>query len=221
MGWQAYSVGMVKRKSENISQQRSMNAMQVGYTRYDPKDATCNRERVAAVERELSSDEVEAQMSVDGSLQEDLFGDNQAQDLQPDRDAMDVRVEVQEPSMVDSSICDQSQAEDGESGAEEPVENQVTDGDDSIIDETLEISTVKDRARSKSKKYNIPSAIIPSDSEDEMPRPTRRQRAQRGSGAICAGVNAKFIRRNSNHFPSTASKKLQARWRRASSRESK
>ena len=134
---------------------------------------------------------------------------------------MDARVEVQEPSMDNYNVCEQSQDEDGDSGAEEPVENQVTDGDDSIIDKTLEIGTVKDRARSKSKKYNIPSAIIPSDSEDEMPRPTRRQRAQRGSGAICAGVNAKFIRRNSNQFPSTASKKLQARKGRAGSSQSK
>ena len=86
-----------------------MNAMHVGYTRYDHKDAPCNRERVEAVERELSSDEVEAQMSVDGSLQENLFSDNQAQDPQPDRDAMDARVEVQKLSMDDSNICDQSQ----------------------------------------------------------------------------------------------------------------
>ena len=57
-----------------------MNAMQVGYSRYDHKDASCNRERVAAVERELSSDKVKAQMSVKGSLHEDLFGDKQAQD---------------------------------------------------------------------------------------------------------------------------------------------
>ena len=53
-----------------------MNAMNVGYTRYDHKDAPCNRERVEAMERESSSDEIEAQMSVDGSLQEDLFGYN-------------------------------------------------------------------------------------------------------------------------------------------------
>ena len=123
--------------------------------------------------------------------------------------------------MDDSNICEQSQAEDGDSGAEEPVENQVTDGDDSIIDETLDISTVKDRTRSKSKKYKIRWAIIPSDSEDEMPRPSRSQRAQRGSGAFRAGVNAKFIRRNSNQFPSTASKKLQTRKGRAGSSKSK
>ena len=173
------------------------------------------------MERELSSDEVEAQMSVDGSLHENLFGDDQAQHPQPDRDAMDARVEVQEPSMDDSNICEQSQQEDEDSRAEEPVENQATDGDDSIIDETLDISTVKDLTRSKSKKYNIPSAIIPSYSEDEMPRPSRLQRGQRGSCAIRAGVNAKFIRRNSNQFPSTASKKLQARKGRAGSRKSK
>ena len=91
-----------------------MNAMQVGYTRHNHKDAPCNRERVAAMERELSSDEVEAQMSVDGSPHEDLFGDNQAQDQQTDRDAMHARVEVQEPSMDDSNIYEQSQIEDGD-----------------------------------------------------------------------------------------------------------
>ena len=64
---QAILVVMVKWKSKTISR-RSMNAMQVGYTRYDHKDVSCNRERVVAVERELSSDEVKAQMSVDWSL---------------------------------------------------------------------------------------------------------------------------------------------------------
>ncbi len=44
--------------------------------------------------RELSSNDVEAQMSVEGILNENLFGDNQAQDPQSDRDAMDARVEV-------------------------------------------------------------------------------------------------------------------------------
>ena len=84
---------MVKRKS-NIISPRSMNAIHVGYTRYDHKDAPCNRERVEAVERELSSDNVDAQMSVDGSMNEDLFGADQAQDPQPDRDAMDARAKL-------------------------------------------------------------------------------------------------------------------------------
>ncbi len=69
-------------------------------------DAPCNRERVAAVERDLSSDEVEVQKSVDGSLNENLFGDNQAHDPQSDRAAMDARVELSEPSMNDSNLCE-------------------------------------------------------------------------------------------------------------------
>ena len=109
-----------------------MNAMHVGYTRYDHKDAPCIRERVGAVERELSSDEVEAQMSVDGSLHENLFCDDQAQDQQPDRDAMDARVEVQEPSMDDSNICEQSQQEGEDSRAEEPLTQGGTSWDSRI-----------------------------------------------------------------------------------------
>ena len=83
-----------------------MNEMQSRYTRCDHTNASCNSERAAAVERELSSDEVEAQMSVDRSLHEDLFGDNQAQDQQSDRDAMHARVEAQEPSMDDFHMCE-------------------------------------------------------------------------------------------------------------------
>ncbi len=43
-------------------------------------------------------------MSVDGSLQEDLFGDNYDQDLQQVRDVMNVQEEVSEPSMDDSNV---------------------------------------------------------------------------------------------------------------------
>ena len=57
---------------------------------------------------------------------------------------MNAQVEVQEPSMDDSNICEQSQMEDGDTTAKEQYENQVSDGDDSIIDETLDLSAVKD-----------------------------------------------------------------------------
>jgi hypothetical protein len=42
-------------------------------------------------------------MSIAGSLQEDLFGDNQAQDLQQVRDVMNAQEEVSEPSIDDSN----------------------------------------------------------------------------------------------------------------------
>ncbi len=73
---------------------------------------------------------------------------------------------------------------------EEKDVNHVSDPEDSIIDETLKISTVKDRTRSKSKKYNILQAICDSDSEHEIFRPPHRKRAQRGSGAVPAGVTS-------------------------------
>ena len=67
---------IIKAKSKKNYSPRSMNKMLVGYTRHDHRDAACNREREAAVERESSSDYIEARMSVDGSLQENLFCDN-------------------------------------------------------------------------------------------------------------------------------------------------
>jgi hypothetical protein len=177
-----------------------MNAMHVGYTRYDRTNAPCNRERTTAVEREFSSDNVEAQMSVDGSLKENLFCDNQAQDQQSDRNAMNAQIETSEQSREVSNICKPSQVDDSDTRAEDPVVNQVSDPEDTIIDKTLELSTVKDCTRSKSKKYNILQAISHSDSEDEIPRPPRRKGARRGSGELCVGVNAKFLRRKSSQF---------------------
>jgi hypothetical protein len=61
-----------------------------------------------------------------------------------------------------------------------------------MIDETLNLSTVKDRTRSKSKKYNIQQAKWPPDSEDEEPRPSRHKRSQRGASVSRAGVTANF-----------------------------
>ena len=65
---------------------------------------------------------------------------------------MNARVEAQEHCMDDSNMFEQSQMKDGDAGAEEPVENQATDRDDSIIDEPLDLSTVRDRTWSKSKR---------------------------------------------------------------------
>ncbi len=103
-----------------------MNKMLVGYTRHDHKDAACNCERAAAEERVSSSNEVKARMSIDGSLQEDLFGDHQTQDLQEVRDVTNAQEEVSEPSMDDSNLCEQGQEHD-DARDDAPVENQATD----------------------------------------------------------------------------------------------
>ncbi len=145
--------------------------------------------------------------------------DNKDQDLQQVRDVMNAQEEVSEPSMDDSNMCEQGQ-EDDDTGVDAPVENQATDQEDSIIDETLNLSTVRDRTRSKSKKYVIPEPLIPPNSDDEQPWSSRRKKTQRGASVSRAGVTAKFLRRNSNQFASSASKKHNARRGRAGGRES-
>ncbi len=47
-------------------------------------------------------------------------------------------------AMDESDICEQNQVENRDTRAEEQVVKQVLDQDDSIIDETLKLSSVKD-----------------------------------------------------------------------------
>ena len=74
----------------------------------------------------------------------------------------------------DSHDYEQYQMEHDDTRAEEQVENQVSEEEDSILDEILDLCTVKYRSQSKSKKFTIPDAVSPSDSEDEIPRPPCR-----------------------------------------------
>ncbi len=90
---------------------------------------------------------------------------------------MNAQEEVSEPSMDDSNMCEQGQ-EDDNTGVDAPVENQTTDQEDSIIDETLNLSTVRDSTYSKSKNLVIPTAYIPPDSDDKQPRPSRSKQTQ-------------------------------------------
>jgi hypothetical protein len=82
-------------------------------------------------------------------------------------EAMNAQEEVSEQSMDDSNLCEQGQ-EDNDTRVDAPGENQAADQEESIIDERLDLSTVKARTQSKSKKYVNPSSIVPDDSEDEM-----------------------------------------------------
>ena len=117
---------VIKPKSKKEHSPRSNIKMLVGYTSHYHKDTACNSECEVSEERVSSSDDIEAQMSVDGSLQEDLFGDNHDQYLQQVRDVMNAQEEVSEPSMDDSNMCEQGQEND-DTGVDAPVENQVTD----------------------------------------------------------------------------------------------
>jgi hypothetical protein len=82
--------------------------------------------------------------------------------------------------MDDSNLREQGQGDDNTgAGVDAPVENQAIDQEYSIIDETMNLSTVRDRTQSKSKQYNILQPVYPS--ESEQPRPSRSKRAQRGA----------------------------------------
>ena len=82
-----------------------------------------------------------------------------------------------------------------------------SDGD--IVDETILPSLMKNRTRSKSKKVIIPEPLMCSDTEDdEEDRPQPRKRNRAGPAQLRAGGHSKFFRRNSNQFPSIASKTL-------------
>ena len=81
--------------------------MLVGLRLFDHKDAQCNQERAASVERESSSNEVEARMSVDRSIQQNFFYEHQAPDLQVDRDAMNKQAEISEQTMDYSNVFGQ------------------------------------------------------------------------------------------------------------------
>ena len=93
--------------------------------------------------------------------------------------------------------------------------------DECIVDETVCPSPKKIRTRSKSWKVNIPEPVMYSDPEDEKPHPRQRKRTRASTTPLRAGGTSKYFRRNSNHFPSIASKKLAVRRGRAGSRGSK
>ena len=82
------------------------------------------------MERESSSDKIEERMSVDCSFQQNLFDDHQAQELLSARDSMDAQNEVSEPTMYESYAYEKRPDFGYCTGAEKPVENQVSDGDD-------------------------------------------------------------------------------------------
>ena len=83
-------------------------------------------------------------------------------------------------------------------------------------DETVRPSLMKMRTRSKARRvYVEPEAIMCSDVEDDEPRPRQRKRNPAITTPLRAGGTSKYFRRNSNQFPSIASKTLAARKSRA------
>ncbi len=87
-----------------------------------------------SVERESNSSEVETQKLVDWSVQENLFGECEAQYQLSDRDAMNVQADLLEPSM-DYSIFFEQDPRDGDYTAAQTLNQGSEQEDHFIIDE--------------------------------------------------------------------------------------
>ena len=88
----------------------------------------------------------------------------------------------------------------------------ATESECSIVDKTVRPSPTKMRTRSKTRgTIVVPDALICSDIEDDEPRPRPRKRNHAIAAPPHAGGTSIFFRRNSNQFPSFASKTLAAR----------
>ena len=92
---------MAKPKKKHVSP-RAMNAMLVGTTKHRDPDMRMISEREASVVRELGNDKLDAQTSIDGSFQQDLFGDYVQKALES-RDVMYQQGDAQEDQNVEES----------------------------------------------------------------------------------------------------------------------
>ena len=84
------------------------------------------------------------------------------------------------------------------------------ESEEEIVDETIRQSPTKMRTRSKSSKQVLPEPVICFDTEDDE-YPRQRKRTLAIATPLRAGGTSKYFRRNSNQFPSIASKKFAAR----------
>ena len=150
-------------------------------------------------------------MTDESMHQENLFARPDVQEALELRDAMskqndarDQHTEEHNVVLKDYSYNDSS---DDDDKYHVPVESEC-----SIVDETIQPSPMKMRTRSKARPtFVIPDPDICSDVEDDEPRPRQRKRNPVVKTPLRTGGTSKYFRRNSNQFPSIASKTLAVR----------
>ena len=134
---------------------------------------------------------------------------------------MDQQGDAQEDQNVEESTPELEPYSDDSASDKDGDEDVAAEPEDDIVDETVTPSPKKMLTRSNAwKAFKMPQAesIVCSDPEDEEPRPRQRKRTHANATPLRAGGNSKYFRRNSNQFPSIASKKLAASNDRAGSR---
>ncbi len=84
----------------------------------------------------------------------------------------------------------------------------AAESNDDIVDETIPMSPMKNRTRSKSSRVVLPEEIMCPEPVDEPPRPQPSKRHRASPALLRAGGQAKYFQHNPNQFPSIASTKL-------------
>ena len=160
------NVAIVAKPQKKHVSPRTINTMLVGMTRHDPDRLTRIKESEASVDQASSSDEIDARTSLDGSLDENLFDDQDVQKALESRDVMDQQGDAQEDQIADDSTPElESDSEDSASD-KEGDECTAAESEDNIVDETVSPSPTKIRTRSKSRKVIIPAPVMCSNPED-------------------------------------------------------
>ena len=168
------------------------------------------------------TDEIDAQMMTDESMhQENLFGRPDVQETLELRDVMSKQGDAHDQDTEEPNIELGTYSDDGASD-DDDKHCEAVESECSIVDETIRPSPMKMRTRSKARRTFVePDPVMCSDDEDDEPRPRQRKRNPVTKTPLRGGGTAKYFRRNSNQFPSIASKTLASRKSRAGNKGNK
>ena len=174
------------------------------------------------MDRVPGDDVIDAQMSFNESVPEELFGDQYVQKTLESRVVMDQEGSAQEYQQDEDSIPALEPYTNDSASDNDGDECVAVESECSIVDETVQPNPTKMRTRSKARQTFVePDPVICSDIEDDEPRPRQRKRNHVIATPQRAVGTAKYFRRNSNQFPSIASKTLAARKSRAGKKGTK
>jgi hypothetical protein len=162
------------------------------------------KESEASVDCRESLDKFEANFSINWSCTNQLFGTPSESE-----DATDARGNALDT--LTTEYLEQDPEPEDSAPDEDGNECAAAESDEEIVDETIRQSPMKNRTRSKSLKVFVPEPLLPSDSEDKESRPQPRKHKRASPAPLRAYGHARYFRRNSNQFPSIASKKLAVR----------
>ena len=213
-------MAIVAKPKKHVSP-RLINAKMVGITR-STSEIRRTSECEAYPDQAWGNDDTYTQMMSDESMQqENLFAEPDVQKALELRDVMSQQGDAHDQITEEPNIELGAYSDDGASDDDDKHCDAV-ESECSIVDETVRSSPMMMRTRSKARRvYVEPEAIMCSDVEDNEPRPRQRKRNPAITTPLRAGGTSKYFRRNSNQFPSIASKALAARKSRTGSKGTK